>query len=127
VWCDVGPPCAHAGHHGVKVHPRLADDANTAAGPGLAGRARGAEERFRRYAAGVETIAAQTGALDQRDARPESCRSGRTNQPGGAATDHYEVVEWLRGRVAPVRRPDARHQPAVIFIVPQNAVHRPAS
>ncbi len=50
------------------------------------------QHRLGRHATGVEAITAEAVALDERDARTETCCAGGAHEAGGAASDHDEVV-----------------------------------
>src|SRR5262249_55000061 len=115
---DLGPQPAHAFHDASKidphagrnVYPELCSVANLGGGPG------GSEQGLGRYAADIGTVARQEFALDQRYPGAQPGGPGGRDQPGGARTNHYEVVPGGRLRVDPVWRVDVRHESAVMFI-----------
>ena len=83
-----------------------AGDANAQSvrAPKLADRARRSQDRLRGHAAGVQAVAAEPVALDERHARAKAGRTDGADEAGRAAPDHDEVVGALRLRVPPVRR-----------------------
>src|SRR5262249_12607070 len=83
----------------------------------LGGRPGGSEQCLGRYAADIEAVAPQEFALDQRHPGAQPGGTGGRDQPGGARTDHYQVVLGGRFRADPVRRVDVGHQSDVMFVL----------
>src|SRR6516165_2868868 len=119
VGTDPGPQPAHTlhdaskidPHAGRNVYPELCGVANLGGGPG------GSDQCLGRYAADIEAVAPQELALDQRHPGAQPGGTGGRDQPGGARTDHYQVVPGGRFRADPVRRVDVSHQSAVMFVL----------
>src|SRR5207253_3785438 len=62
------------------------------------------DQRLGRYAADIETIAAQEFAFDQGDLGAEPGSTGSGDQSRRAGADHNEVVPTRGRRANPVRR-----------------------
>src|SRR6516162_3078518 len=118
VGTDPGPQPAHTFHDASKIdshvgrnlYPELCGVANLGGGPG------GSDQCLGRYAADIEAVAPQEFALNQRHPGAQPGGTGGRDQPGGARTDHYQVVPRGRFRADPVRRVDVGHQSAVMFV-----------
>ena len=100
---DAGTNAAHAFHHGGKVDTDIGRDLRAVVF-GIAHfgvEARRADDRFRRHAADIQTVAAKPGALDQRNLGPQCRRSVRRHQPRRATADHHQSVAVGRRGIAP--------------------------
>ena len=111
---EVGTPCADRLHDRGEVDLRCHRHAGARGAPRVVHRARGTQQRFRRHAAGVQAVAAEAMALDDRHARAESRRARRADEPGGAAADDDQVVERRRLRIPPSLRAHLRQQTLVV-------------
>jgi hypothetical protein len=111
---DVGTPRAHAGHHRCEMDVRLGSDADAATGASLSHHASRTKQRLRGDAAGIEAVAAEACALDQRNPRAESRGARGADQAGCAAADDDEVVEMFWGRIGPVGRANVGTQAIVV-------------
>src|SRR6516225_4176297 len=122
VGTDYGPQPAHTFHDaseidphaGRNVYPELCSVANLGGGPC------GPDQCLGRYAADIEAITAQEFTLDQGDLGPQPGGPGGGDQPGGARTDHYQVVPGRRFRANPLRWVDIGHESAVMFVPGQH-------
>ncbi len=79
----------------------------------LADRAGCSEDRLRGDTARVQAVAAKALPFDEGDPRPEAGRSGRADQPRGAAADDDEVVDGPGLRVLPAAGADKGVETAV--------------
>ena len=110
----------HALHDGGEI------DIDTKAHAGITGRARlvhgarGAKQRLRRHAAGVQAVAAESLAFDERHAGPKSSGTNCRNETGGAAPNRYEVINRGGMRVAPTFGTYVREKLSVVFVLRKN-------
>ena len=105
---DIGAKFTHARHHRAEIDFGFAWERNAEWDTVLCviGRARRAEDAFRRHAADVETIAAQKITLDKRDFRAQTGSARRADQARGAAADHHQIVFFRRQRILSSGRDD---------------------
>ena len=110
----------HAFHDGGEI------DVDTKAHAGITGRtrlvhgARGAKERLRWHAAGVQAIPAEPLAFDERHAGPKSGGTNCRNETRGAAPNRYEVVNRGGLRIAPTFGTYVREKLSVVFVLRKN-------
>jgi hypothetical protein len=79
--------------------------------------ARGAKERLRRHTAGVQAVAAQPLAFDERHAGPKSSGTNCRNETGGAAPNRYEVINCGGMRIAPTFGTYVRQKLCVVLVL----------
>ena len=115
---DVRTEPAEALHHSSEIRARAGRhlDPERARVAHRGGRAGGAEERLRRHAPDVQTVAAHEVALDERDLGPEPGGAGRGDEAGRAGAEDHEVVTRRRFRVGPLGRMDARGEPLIVLV-----------
>ena len=117
VRADLGPHRANPPHRLGEVDANAVDmDAEAFPVFGLSDGPRRAQQRLRRNAAGVETIAAQEFAFDESHLRPESRGPRRRDQAGRPAADHDEIVPLPGRRIDPVGGTDLGEQRVVVRI-----------
>ena len=117
VRADFRAPLAHTAHDRFEIGFEVADpNAHAAGAPHLANRTRGAEQRFRRHAAGQQAVSTQKPAFDQRHARAEARGANRADEAGRAAADDDEIVHTARLRVDPAVRTHRRDELPIRFI-----------
>ena len=115
VRCEVGAACAHARHHGAEVHCSRGGHSERAAPSHLTGGPRRSEQRLGWHAAHVEAIATEQRALDERNARAQTCSANGGDEPRRAAANHHEVI-IVAGRHGPRGGPYVVEQTPVVLV-----------
>ena len=110
----------HALHDGGEIHIDTNAHAGITGRARLVHRARGAKERLRRHAAGVEAVPAQPLAFDERHTGAKSGGTNCRNETGGAAPNRYEVVNRGGMRIAPTFGTYVREKLSVVFVLRKN-------
>jgi hypothetical protein len=110
----------HALHDGGEI------DIDTKAHARFTGRtrlvhgARGAKQRLRWHAAGVQAVAAQSLALDERHAGPKSGGNSCRNETGSAAPNRDKVINGGGTGIAPTFGTYVREEVRVVFVLRKN-------
>ena len=112
VMADAGPHTPHALHDGGEIdlrrpryrHAELGRPVQFAQHP------RRTNQRLRRYAPDVQTIAAHEVAFHQRDSRSQAGGPRRGDEPGCACPDNDQVVTGSGLWVLPIARVNIRQQ-----------------
>ena len=107
----------YALHDGREIDINMKADAGITGRARLVHGARGAKERLRRHAAGVQAIPAQPLAFDERHAGAKSGGTNCRNETGRAAADRYEVINRGGMRIAPTFGTYVRQKLCVVLVL----------
>ena len=110
----------HALHDGGEIDIDAHAHSGITGGARLVHGARRAKERLRRHAAGVQAVAAQPLALDERHAGPKSGGANCRNETGGAAANRDEVINRRGAGITPTVGTYVREKVRVVFVLRKN-------
>jgi hypothetical protein len=107
----------HALHDGGKIDIDAQAHADITGRARLVHGARGAKKRLRWHAAGVQAVAAQSFALDERHPGPKSGGTNCRNKAGSAAPNGYKVISGGGTGIAPTFGTYVREKVRVVFVL----------
>src|SRR5688572_31756947 len=110
----LGPPGADRFHDCTEIDTRRQRHPGRCRRPCVVNRACRPQQGFRRHASGIEAIAAEPMAFDDRDPSAEAGGTGGADQACGSATNDDQVIERCRIRISPPLRTDLVDQPLVV-------------